>query len=233
MRMESPRVAELIYQISSILFLVVGIVTNLFSAIIYSKKKMRKTSYAVYLFALALADLLVTINGNTRTLLMSFPDVLMVAATYEQQQHQHQPLEQPLSRSQPTKINQTTQEILKHEHEHHTRLRHHHYQQRYAGFDIRETSIVVCRMQRFFTYYSLQLSSCLLCLLSIDRFFGIVLALKAFQLNRSSIARKIVVILVCLIAFFNAHFLIFMGYNVTTTSTILHVLVNKVLHANK
>ena len=80
------------------------------------------------------------------------------------------------------------------------------------GFDIRETSIIMCRMQYFITYYFLQLSSCTLCLLSIDRFFGIVLALKAFQFNRSSIARKVVLILLCLIALFNLHFLLFMGY---------------------
>jgi hypothetical protein len=87
----------------------------------------------------------------------------------------------------------------------------------FRGIDIRETSMAACRIQRFLTYFFLEMSSCILCLLSIDRFFGIVLVLKAFRFNRASIAHKIVLILVCLIAAVNCHFLIFMGYYETRT----------------
>ena len=179
------RIAELIYQTFSIAFLIVGIVTNLFSAIIYSNKKMRKTSYSVYLFALAIADLFVTINGNTRLVLMSFE-------TANPRQHH---------------INATMDPDEN--------------KFRFKGFDIRETSIVACRLHRFFTYYFLQMSSCLLCLLSIDRFFGIVLALKAFRFNRSSIAHKVVLIVGFFITLFNAHFLVFMGYYETVTDSVV------------
>ena len=50
----------------------VGTVTNLISAIVYSKKKMRKTSYSFYLFSLALADLSITIIGNSRLAVMHY-----------------------------------------------------------------------------------------------------------------------------------------------------------------
>ena len=185
------RLAELIYQISSILFLIVGIVTNMISAIIYSKKKMRKTSYSVYLFALAIADLCVTINGNTRTVLMYFPfDKMWTPNSNQNVTTYHN---QFIIDSRAT--SQNANKLA------------------FKGFDIRETSIVACRLQRFLSYYFLQFSSCLLCLLSIDRFFGIVLVLKAFQFNRAIVARKIVLILVFLIALFNVHFLIFMGHS--------------------
>jgi hypothetical protein len=192
------RLAELIYQISSILFLIVGIVTNMISAIIYSKKKMRKTSYSVYLFALAIADLCVTINGNTRTVLMYFPfDKIWTKNSNQNVTTYHN---QFIVDSRAT--SQITNKLT------------------FKGFDIRETSIVACRLQRFLSYYFLQFSSCLLCLLSIDRFFGIVLVLKAFQFNRASVARKIVLILVFLIALFNVHFLIFMGHSTASTHQI-------------
>lgn len=37
------------------------------------------------------------------------------------------------------------------------------------GFDVRSTSFVVCRVHRFTTYFLLQLSSCLLALMTLDR----------------------------------------------------------------
>jgi len=199
------RIAELIYQVSSILFLIVGVVTNLFSAIIYSKKKMRKTSYSVYLFALALADLCVTINGNTRTVLMyfQFENAAMSTVTVR---HQNASATQ-------TTINAT---IVHNNNLNNNKLA-------FKGFDVRETSLVVCRLQSFLSYYFLQLSSCLLCLLSIDRFFGIVLVLKADRFNRSSFARKTVLVLVLVIALFNLHFLIFMGHTDTRVSAVNRV----------
>ena len=169
---EGYKIADVIYKTFSITFLVVGLITNLISAIIYSKKKMRKSSYSVYLLALAIVDLFVILNGNSRLVLMSF----LEDTNYN-------------SRNTSDEAN-----IFK-------------------GYDIRETSIVVCRLHMFFTYYSLELSSCILCLLSIDRFFGIVLALKAFRFNRSSIAHKVICITVFLLAFINLHFLIGMGYH--------------------
>ncbi len=62
----------LIYQIFTVLFILVGTITNLISAIVYSKKQMRKTSYSTYLFSLAVVDLCVTITGNTRLALMYY-----------------------------------------------------------------------------------------------------------------------------------------------------------------
>jgi hypothetical protein len=66
------KIAAYIYKTFTVVFLLVGTVTNLISAIVYSKKRMRKTSYAIYLFALAIVDLLVTLNGNVRLFLMSY-----------------------------------------------------------------------------------------------------------------------------------------------------------------
>jgi hypothetical protein len=194
------RIAELIYQISSILFLIVGVVTNMFSAIIYSKKKMRKTSYSVYLFALALADLCVTINGNTRTVLMYFQFENTVPTVTVR--HQNASATQTTLNATIVYNNNINNKLI------------------FKGFDIRETSLVVCRLQSFLSYYFLQLSSCLLCLLSIDRFFGIVLVLKADRFNRSSFARKTVLVLVLIIALFNLHFLIFMGHIDTKVSVL-------------
>lgn len=66
------QIAAYVYKSFTVVFLLVGTVTNILSAIVYSKKHMRKSSYSVYLFALAIVDLLVTINGNVRLFLMSY-----------------------------------------------------------------------------------------------------------------------------------------------------------------
>jgi hypothetical protein len=186
------KIASIIFRVFTVLFLIVGSITNLLSAIVYSRKKMQKTSYSFYLFALAIVDLCVTVNGNTRLVLMSYNFDLVPSNHSNKQQ-------------------QTPRDII------------------FKGFDIRETSIVMCRVHRFLTYYLLQLSSILLCMLSIDRFFGVVLALKAFTFNKISIARKVILIAIVLLFLFNIHFLIAMGYeqiihdgnesNVTTNHT--------------
>ena len=54
----------------------------------------------------------------------------------------------------------------------------------YFGVDIRDKSLLFCKVHKFLTYFFLQLSSCLLSMLSIDRFFGVVFVLKAFTFNR-------------------------------------------------
>ena len=174
------RIAALIYKTFTIVFLIVGTCTNLISAIVYSKKQMRKTSYSFYLFALAIVDLCVTVNGNTRLALMSYNLSSIFGDSYLSL-----PLLSDASRT-------STRSIFK-------------------GFDIRETSIVACRIHRFFTYFFLQLSSVLLCLLSIDRFFGVVLALKAFRFNKTSIARKVMLTSIGLLILLNLHFLVRMG----------------------
>jgi hypothetical protein len=167
------KIASLIYRVFTVLFLIVGSITNLLSAIVYSRKKMQKTSYSFYLFALAIVDLCVTVNGNTRLVLMSF-DLDLTVSNHKQKQ--------------------TPRDLI------------------FKGFDLRETSLAMCRVHRFLTYYLLQLSSILLCMLSIDRFFGVVLALKAFTFNKISIARKVILIAIVLLFLFNIHFLIAMGY---------------------
>lgn len=65
-------IASYIYKIFTVCFLVVGTLANLLSALVYARKHMRKTSYSIYLFSLAIVDLLVTLNGNARLLLMSY-----------------------------------------------------------------------------------------------------------------------------------------------------------------
>ncbi|CAF0795434.1 unnamed protein product [Brachionus calyciflorus] len=167
-----------IYRIFTSLFLIIGTVTNILSAIVYSRKKMRKTSYSVYLFALAIVDLCVTINGNTRIFLMAF---------------EFDFLKTNQSNLQKSFDSYSNQKIFK-------------------GIDIRETSLVACRTHRFLTYFFLQLSSVILCLLSIDRFFGCVLVLKSSRFCKPSIARKIILICIVFLVLFNAHFLGFMGF---------------------
>ena len=58
-------------------------------------------------------------------------------------------------------------------------------------FDIREQSLFACRLHIFTTYYFLQLSSIILCLLNLDRFCGCVLILKAQKFCKPSIARRV------------------------------------------
>jgi NADH:ubiquinone oxidoreductase subunit 4 (subunit M) len=65
-------VAIYIYKSFCIVFLLVGSFCNFISAFIYSKKKMRKTSYSTYLLALAIVDMSVTWVGNTRLFFMFF-----------------------------------------------------------------------------------------------------------------------------------------------------------------
>jgi hypothetical protein len=61
------------------------------------------------------------------------------------------------------------------------------------GFDLRETSLVFCRLHRFLTYYLLHCSSCLLCILSIDRFFGVVLVLKSSRFCTVKLAKRVII----------------------------------------
>lgn len=93
----------------------------------------------------------------------------------------------------------------------------------YFGIDIRETSLVLCKIHKFLTYFSLQLSSCLLSMLSIDRFFGVVLALKAFTFNKKSLAHRVSIILIIVLIFFNIHILVWYGYRVETDESSLIV----------
>lgn len=80
------------------------------------------------------------------------------------------------------------------------------------GFDIREISLISCRLHRFLTYFLLQFSSCLLCMLNIDRFIGCVLVLKSTSYCKASIAKRIVFITCLFLALINLHFLLAMGY---------------------
>ncbi|RNA19568.1 FMRFamide receptor-like [Brachionus plicatilis] len=176
-------IASYIYKTFTVIFLLIGSATNILSAFVYSRKKMRRSSYSVYLFALAIVDLCVTVNGNSRILLMSFE------LDFLKPNHvQHQ---KPFSPS-------SSQQIFK-------------------GFDIRETSLTACRIHRFLTYYFLQLSSVILCLLSIDRFFGCVLVLKSSFFCKPSMARKIIISAMIALLIFNSHFLAFMGHETHVT----------------
>ena len=163
-----------VYRAFSIAFLLVGTVANILSAIVYSKRRMRKTSYSVYLLTLALVDLFVILTGCTRLLFMSFDTGLSISST-----------------------SASSNQIFK-------------------GIDIRETSLYACRLHRFLTYFLLQFSSVILCMLSIDRFFGCVLVLKSSRFCKPSIARKLVVGIMFTLAALNSHFLVSMGYTVDT-----------------
>nr|QVK45807.1 G protein-coupled receptor [Proales similis] len=163
------RLVALIYQIFTVLFLVVGCINNSLTIMIYSKKRMQKSSYSVYLLALAVVDLLATIFGNTRLMIMAYD----------------------LGWSMPVRT--APSGIFK-------------------GIDIRELSIVSCRIHRFFTYFLLQMSSVILCLLSIDRFFGVVLALKSYTFKKVSVARKVIVIAFATMFLIDSHFLFAMGH---------------------
>lgn len=81
----------------------------------------------------------------------------------------------------------------------------------YPGFDIRELSIVSCRLHIFFTYYFLQLSSTIICLLNLDRVFGVLSSLRARKFCKPSIARRLVISAMLVLALVNVHLLIFMG----------------------
>lgn len=170
-------IASYIYKAFTIIFLLIGSASNILSAIVYSRKKMRRSSYSVYLFTLAIVDLCVTVNGNSRIFLMSFEFDF-----FKSDQTEYQKLFDTISK-----------------------------QQIFRGFDIRETSLTACRLHRFLTYYFLQLSSVILCLLSIDRFFGCVLVLKSNHFCKPSMARKIILAATVVLFIFNGHFLIFMG----------------------
>lgn len=186
--MERPNQIEFeiisfIYKAFTIIFLLVGSTTNILSAIVYSRKKMRRSSYSVYLFVLAIVDLCVTINGNTRIFLMSF-EFDFLKSNHSDNQKVYGPI--------------SSRPIFK-------------------GFDIRETSLAACRIHRFLTYYFLQLSSVILCLLSIDRFIGCVLVLKSSYFCKPSMARKIIIAVMISLFVFNSHFLIFMGEEIEFT----------------
>ena len=117
---------------------------------------MRKTSYSFYLFALAIADLSVTLTGNLRLALIHY-------------------------RGNSSDLLSDVQ---------HSRL---------ILYDIREHSLIACRLHRFLTYYFLQLSSVILCLLNLDRFCGCVLILKAAKFCKPSIARRVLLFYIYLI----------------------------------
>jgi hypothetical protein len=146
---------------------------------------MRKTSYSFYLFALSIADLIVTLLGNIRLAIIHYNNY-DTNKQYEEEQYL---------------------------------------------YDIREHSLIACRLHRFLTYYFLQLSSIILCLLNVERLFGCVLILKSSQFCTPSIARKSVLITCVLLLLVNLHFLIAMGnfdtdsissldLNTNTTTTI-------------
>jgi hypothetical protein len=176
------QIASYVYKTFSIVFLLSGILCNVLSALVYTKRKMRKTSYSVYLFTLAIVDLLVTLTGNTRLLFMSHElnnflqfensTIVMLRRTFYSEERR---------------------EIFK-------------------GFDLRETNLIVCKVHRFLTYFLLQFSSIILCMLSIDRFFGCVLVLKAGDFCKPSVARKILCSIFIFLTVFNVHFFTSMGH---------------------
>jgi hypothetical protein len=148
------RIASFVYKTVPALFFVIGVSTNLLSVLVYSKKKMRKSTYSLYLLLLAIVDLVVILLGPTRYMIIA-----------------------------------------------------------YFGIDIRKTSLISCRMHKFFTYFFSQLSSCLLSILSIDRFSGVVLAVKAFNFNRNKwLAHRISLCTIVVLILVNMHILIWYGY---------------------
>lgn len=183
------KIASYIYKIFTVCFLFTGTFTNVLSALVYSKKHMRKTSYSIYLFSLAIVDLLVTINGNTRLLIMSYDMPWLTNAFDYHLTRPHVP--------------ESTRMV-------------------FAGVDIRLTSLVACKLHRFFTYLLMELSSVILSALSIDRFFGCVLVLKSARFCKPSIAARVVLASVVVLVLLNAHFLIFMGYEVAYEATPPH-----------
>jgi hypothetical protein len=203
-------IATCIYKTFPIVFLAVGTVANILSAVIYSKKKMRKTSYSVYLFTLAIVDLFVTLTGNTRILLMSYDFTIFHVDVGNVKSNSSVLVtdvnDQEKSSSQSSTLipfREFQRLFLQHSASHDAIFK---------GVDIRETSVLACRLHRFLTYFLMQLSSSILCMLSIDRFFGCVLVLKAGRLCKPSIARKIVLAITLTLALFNSHFLTSMGH---------------------
>ncbi len=141
----------------------IGTVTNIISAIVYSSKKLRKTSYSTYLFVLAVSDLSTTIAGNSRLLMMNYDFSWL-----------------PLPGQ---------------------------YLNAYNGFDIRELSLVSCRLHIFLTYYFTQLASTTLCFVNLDRVFGVV----AGKSIKRRTARIMVLVAMVVLFVVNIHFLLFMG----------------------
>ena len=154
--------AGLIYKVFSMTFLIVGTASNTMAAVVYSQKRMRKSSYAFYLFALAVADLSVTLVGNLRILLM-FYDFGVSGGKHDMHGDQN-----ASSSTLQTAAGSAWQ---------------------IEGFDIRETSLVACRIHIFLTYYFLQLSSVILCFLNIDRLFGCVLVLKSSKFCQPNVGK--------------------------------------------
>lgn len=153
---------QLVYQIFTVGFILIGTVTNIISAIVYSSKRLRKTSYSTYLFVLAVADLCTTIAGNSRLTLMYYDLSWLVPGDY---------------------LN------------------------KYNGFDVRELSLVSCRLHIFFTYYFTQLASTILCFVNLDRVFGVV---ASKSITRKT-ARMMVLGAMAILFVVNIHFLLFMG----------------------
>jgi hypothetical protein len=81
------------------------------------------------------------------------------------------------------------------------------------GFDIRETSIAMCRLHKFFTYYFLQLSSVILCMLNIDRFVGCVLVLRSSLYCTATVAKRWIILMAVVLFVTNSHFFIDTGYH--------------------
>lgn len=153
---------QLVYQIFTVGFILIGTVTNIISAIVYSSRRLRKTSYSTYLFVLAVADLCTTIAGNSRLTLMYFDLSWLVPGEY---------------------LN------------------------KYKGFDVREVSLVSCRLHIFLTYYFTQLASIILCFVNLDRVFGVV---ASKSITRKT-ARMMVLGAMAILFVVNIHFLLFMG----------------------
>lgn len=170
------KIERLIYQIFTITFITIGTVTNILSAIVYSRKKMRTTSYSTYLFSLALTDLCVTLTGNIRLALMHYDLSAFIDSVY---------------------LNN------------------------YNGIDLREHSLIWCRLHTFLTYYFTQLSSMVLCFLNLDRIFGVVFTLQALnsRLVKVRCARILILASTVFLLFINSHFLVFLGNFENTNST--------------
>lgn len=169
------KIEAVLYQCFTITFIIIGSFTNIISAIVYSRKKMRSKSYSIYLFSLAIADLCTTIIGNIRLAMLHFNISYFVNNQY---------------------LNE------------------------YGGIDIRETSLVFCRVHSFLTYFFLQFSSMMICLLNVDRVLGVVRTLQINKFCKASTAKCLVSAVAVTLVLVNSHFLISMG-NFESNVTVL------------
>lgn len=160
------KVEAFVYECFTIIFIVTGTFTNVISAIVYSRKKMRTKSYSTYLFSLAIADLCTTIIGNIRLAMLHFNIGYFIDS---------------------------------------------HFLNEYGGIDIRELSLVSCRIHSFLTYFFLQFSSVMICLLNVDRVLGVVRTLQTNKFCKAKTAKFLVLVMVVFLSLVNSHFLINMG----------------------